>query len=73
MITVFPLLRIRITSGEELYRWNLIEPMFFLTVAAEKRHLTQNSIRILKMFVKLKSIVFECRYDLQVLGRFTGD
>ena len=35
MITVFPLLRIRITSGEELYRWNRIGPMFFLMVAVE--------------------------------------
>ena len=73
MITVFPLLRIRITSGEELYRWNLIEPMFFLMVAVEKRHLPANNIVISTMFIKLNSTVFECRYNLQVLGRFTGD
>ena len=44
MITVFPLLRIRITSGEELYRWNMIEPIFFLIVAVEKRHVSPNFI-----------------------------
>ena len=53
MITVFPLLRIRITSGEELYRWNMIEPMFFLIVAV-KKHLTPNNILILTKFILFK-------------------
>ena len=47
--------------------------MFFLMVAVEKRHLPANNIVISTMFIKLKSTLFECRYNLQVLGRFTGD
>ena len=48
--------------------------MFFLMVAVKKRNLPANNIVISTMFIiKLNSTVFECRYNLQVLGRFTGD
>ena len=77
MITVFPLLRIRITSGEELYRWNLIEPMFFLMVAVKKRNLPANNIVIstmLNWIVQYLNVAITYRFlvDLQEIDFFLG-